>query len=78
MMIFRNMHRLKRHINHFFGHGQVLTVLLKKGPTAQSELFESIAGERPSVDDPSVDSMSLQFEKMFNFKVIVYWSSRYE
>jgi DNA-binding MarR family transcriptional regulator len=45
MMFFYKLHHFKRHIEHFSGHGQVLTALLQKGSMAQNELLEIVAGE---------------------------------
>ncbi|GHV02541.1 hypothetical protein FACS189485_03220 [Spirochaetia bacterium] len=50
MVFFHNIHHVKRHIDHFFGHGQVLTALLQKGPLAQSELLEIVDSKRQSAD----------------------------
>jgi DNA-binding MarR family transcriptional regulator len=59
MLFFHNIHHLQRHIDHFFGHGQVLKALSQKGPMSQSELLEIVAGEPPSVDGTSPDGTSV-------------------
>ncbi|GHV50598.1 hypothetical protein AGMMS49579_04440 [Spirochaetia bacterium] len=63
MMFFHKIHHLKRHIDHFFGHGQVLAALLQKGPADQSELLEIVTGERPSVDGMSLGKILSELEK---------------
>jgi DNA-binding MarR family transcriptional regulator len=46
MMFFHHIHHLdRRRADRFFGQGKVLTAILRKGPTTQSELLEIVDSE---------------------------------
>jgi DNA-binding MarR family transcriptional regulator len=47
MMYFHHIHHLRRHIEHFFGHGQILTAILQRGPTTQSGLLAIVGSDIP-------------------------------
>jgi DNA-binding MarR family transcriptional regulator len=63
MMFFHKIHHLKRHIEHFFGHGQILTALSRKGPMTQGELLEIVAEESVSRSDIPLDKILSELKK---------------